>query len=135
MRVRPRQLLCLLALMVSLLTLAAPATPASAAPDPVNAKPAVVPALQKWQGRTLGLYGRVADQNGNKIDGLVNSVTGPSGSLQIVSQGLSTCAQGDLPAGDVHTCGMTGEAPPAPDPADRWRARHRPADDAPTTVC
>lgn len=52
MRVRPSQLLCLLAFMVSLLALAAPATPASAAPDPVNAEPAVVPALQKWQGRT-----------------------------------------------------------------------------------
>ncbi|MFF3788149.1 hypothetical protein ACFYY7_44055, partial [Streptomyces sp. NPDC001933] len=52
MRVRPTQLLCLLALMVCLFALAAPATPASAAPDQVNAKPAVVPALQKWQGRT-----------------------------------------------------------------------------------
>ncbi|MFF4829358.1 family 20 glycosylhydrolase [Streptomyces sp. NPDC001312] len=52
MRVRPRQLLCLLALMVSLLALAAPATPASADPVLVNVKPAVVPALQKWQGRT-----------------------------------------------------------------------------------
>ncbi|MFE7216947.1 hypothetical protein ACFY0A_28870 [Streptomyces sp. NPDC001698] len=49
---RPRQLLCLLALMVFLLALAAPATPASADPVPVNAKPAVVPALQKWQGGT-----------------------------------------------------------------------------------
>lgn len=52
MRVRPRQLLCLPASMVSLLALAASATPASAAPDPVNAEPAVVPALQNWQGRT-----------------------------------------------------------------------------------
>ncbi|MFE7329645.1 glycoside hydrolase family 20 zincin-like fold domain-containing protein [Streptomyces sp. NPDC057565] len=52
MRVRPGQLLCLLALMVSLLALAVPATPASADPVPVNGKPAVVPALQKWQGST-----------------------------------------------------------------------------------
>ncbi|MFV5995810.1 hypothetical protein ACNPQM_26120 [Streptomyces sp. NPDC056231] len=51
MRVRPRPLLCLLALMVSLLALAAFATPASTAPDPVNAQPAAVSALQKWQGR------------------------------------------------------------------------------------
>ncbi|MCW3844576.1 hypothetical protein ONA70_31305, partial [Micromonospora yasonensis] len=38
----------------------------------------------------LGFYGRVADQYGNKISGLTNSVTGPSQSLEIVSQGLST---------------------------------------------
>ncbi|TCC07896.1 discoidin domain-containing protein [Kribbella soli] len=38
----------------------------------------------------LGFYGRVADQNGNTVSGLANSVAGPSTSLQVVSQGLST---------------------------------------------
>jgi hypothetical protein len=54
----------------------------------------------------LGFYGRVTDQNGNKINDLVNSVAGPSGSLQIVSQGLSTddaihtsLPQGNMPTG------------------------------------
>ncbi|MBL1119695.1 discoidin domain-containing protein [Streptomyces sp. 110] len=42
------RLVCLL----SLLALAAPAAPASAAPASVNDKPAVVPALQEWQGGT-----------------------------------------------------------------------------------
>ncbi|MFF1917212.1 discoidin domain-containing protein [Streptomyces sp. NPDC058239] len=49
-----------------------------------------VPIAKDQNVAYLGFYGRVADQNGNKIDGLVNSVTGPSGSLQIASQGLST---------------------------------------------
>ncbi|MFJ7498093.1 Ig domain-containing protein [Streptomyces sp. NPDC097727] len=49
-----------------------------------------VPIAKDQNVAYLGFYGRVADQNGNEIDGLVNSVTGPSGSLQIVSQGLST---------------------------------------------
>ncbi|MEV0289930.1 discoidin domain-containing protein [Kribbella sp. NPDC050820] len=38
----------------------------------------------------LGFYGRVADQYGNQLGGLANSVTGPASSLEIVSQGLST---------------------------------------------
>ncbi|MFE1932649.1 discoidin domain-containing protein [Streptomyces sp. NPDC059474] len=38
----------------------------------------------------LGFYGRVADEAGNRIDDLVNSVTGPSEDLKIVSQGLSS---------------------------------------------
>ncbi|OME86064.1 hypothetical protein BK120_08725 [Paenibacillus sp. FSL A5-0031] len=38
----------------------------------------------------LGFYGRVADQNGNKISGLIQSVEGEAASLKIVTQGLST---------------------------------------------
>ncbi|MEH7304987.1 DUF7402 domain-containing protein [Neobacillus drentensis] len=38
----------------------------------------------------LGFYGRVADQNGNMINGIINSVEGDSGALSIVTQGLST---------------------------------------------
>ncbi|NOU70363.1 hypothetical protein GC098_02745 [Paenibacillus sp. LMG 31458] len=38
----------------------------------------------------LGFYGRVADQNGNKINGLVQSVKGAAAALEIVTQGLST---------------------------------------------
>ncbi|MFB7208869.1 putative Ig domain-containing protein [Streptomyces sp. NPDC056255] len=49
-----------------------------------------VPIAKDQNVSYLGFYGRVADRNGNRIDGLVNSVTGSSGSLQIVSQGLST---------------------------------------------
>ncbi|TYC20352.1 alpha-L-fucosidase, partial [Micromonospora sp. MP36] len=45
----------------------------------------------------LGFYGRIADQNGNTISGLANSVTGPSESLEIVSQGLSTADQTRAP--------------------------------------
>ncbi|MFF3958649.1 putative Ig domain-containing protein [Streptomyces sp. NPDC001890] len=49
-----------------------------------------VPTAKDQNVAYLGFYGRVADRNGNRIDGLVNSVTGPSERLQIVSQGLST---------------------------------------------
>ncbi|MFD8745741.1 putative Ig domain-containing protein [Streptomyces sp. NPDC059616] len=49
-----------------------------------------VPTAKDQNVAFLGFYGRVADRNGNTIDGLINSVTGSSGSLQIVSQGLST---------------------------------------------
>ncbi|MFF8917647.1 putative Ig domain-containing protein [Streptomyces sp. NPDC015032] len=49
-----------------------------------------VPIAKDQNVAYLGFYGRVTDQNGNKIDGLVNSVTGSSRSLQIVSQELST---------------------------------------------
>ncbi|WP_171629486.1 discoidin domain-containing protein [Paenibacillus plantarum] len=38
----------------------------------------------------LGFYGRVADQNGNKINGLVQTVKGEAAALEIVTQGLST---------------------------------------------
>ncbi|MCJ8012665.1 discoidin domain-containing protein [Paenibacillus sp. KQZ6P-2] len=38
----------------------------------------------------LGFYGRVTDQNGNKINGLVQSVEGDTNALRIVSQGIST---------------------------------------------
>ncbi|MFD0616154.1 discoidin domain-containing protein [Paenibacillus sp. GCM10027629] len=38
----------------------------------------------------LGFYGRVTDQNGNRINGIMNSVEGDAGSLKIVSQGLTT---------------------------------------------
>ncbi|NOU98881.1 galactose-binding domain-containing protein, partial [Paenibacillus planticolens] len=38
----------------------------------------------------IGFYGRVADQNGNKINGLVPSVKGEAAALEIVTQGLST---------------------------------------------
>ncbi|WP_193726735.1 discoidin domain-containing protein [Paenibacillus guangzhouensis] len=38
----------------------------------------------------LGFYGRVTDQNGNRINGIMNSVEGDASSLKIVSQGLST---------------------------------------------
>ncbi|NOU88642.1 hypothetical protein GC102_23220, partial [Paenibacillus sp. LMG 31460] len=38
----------------------------------------------------LGFYGRVSDQDGNKIDGLVHSVKGAAAALEIVTQGLST---------------------------------------------
>ncbi|MFE9066611.1 discoidin domain-containing protein [Streptomyces violaceusniger] len=48
MRCRLRLLACLL----FLLSFVAPAAPATAEPASVNVKPAVVPALQKWQGGT-----------------------------------------------------------------------------------
>lgn len=38
----------------------------------------------------LGFYGRVTDQNGNKINGLISSVEGETEALNIVTQGLST---------------------------------------------
>lgn len=48
-----------------------------------------VPVAQDKNVAYLGFYGRVTDQNGNKINNLVGSVTGPSETLKIVSQGLS----------------------------------------------
>ncbi|NUW46040.1 discoidin domain-containing protein [Nonomuraea rhodomycinica] len=47
-----------------------------------------VPVAQDKNVAYLGFYGRVADQAGNRIAGLVNSVAGPSDTLTIVSQGL-----------------------------------------------
>ncbi|WP_327241669.1 discoidin domain-containing protein [Streptomyces sp. NBC_01320] len=65
-----------------------------------------VPIAKDQNVAYLGFYGRVTDQNGNKLNDLVNSVAGPSGSLQIVSQGLSTddaihtsLPQGNMPTG------------------------------------
>ncbi|MFI7066971.1 discoidin domain-containing protein [Kribbella sp. NPDC050124] len=49
-----------------------------------------VPIAKDQNVAYLGFYGRVADQSGNAVSGLVNSVAGPSESLKIVSQGLST---------------------------------------------
>ncbi|MFI6741844.1 discoidin domain-containing protein [Nonomuraea sp. NPDC050451] len=47
-----------------------------------------VPVAQDKNVAYLGFYGRVADQVGNRIAGLINSVAGPSETLNIVSQGL-----------------------------------------------
>lgn len=62
-----------------------------------------VPIAKDQNVAYLGFYGRVADRSGNKINGLVNSVTGPSGNLQIVTQGLSTddAIETPLPKGDM----------------------------------
>ncbi|MEV6108060.1 discoidin domain-containing protein [Streptomyces sp. NPDC051940] len=49
-----------------------------------------VPVAKDQNVSYLGFYGRVADENGNRISDLANSVTGPSDDLQIASQGLST---------------------------------------------
>ncbi len=49
-----------------------------------------VPIAKDQNVAYLGFYGRVADQNGNMIDGIINSVEGDSDALSIVSQGLST---------------------------------------------
>ena len=49
-----------------------------------------VPIAKDQNVAYLGFYGRVADQNGNKVSGLVSSVAGPAESLRVVSQGLST---------------------------------------------
>ncbi len=49
-----------------------------------------VPVAQDKNVAYLGFYGRVADQAGNRVAGLVNSVEGPSENLRIVSQGLPT---------------------------------------------
>ena len=49
-----------------------------------------VPIAKDQNVAYLGFYGRVADQSGNAVSGLANSVAGPSESLKIVSQGLST---------------------------------------------
>ncbi|MFG1819384.1 discoidin domain-containing protein [Kribbella sp. NPDC049174] len=49
-----------------------------------------VPIAKDQNVAYLGFYGRVADQSGNAVNGLANSVAGPSESLKIVSQGLST---------------------------------------------
>ncbi|WP_326769400.1 discoidin domain-containing protein [Streptomyces sp. NBC_01591] len=56
-----------------------------------------VPIAKDQNVAYLGFYGRVTDQSGNRINDLVNSVTGPSGNLQIVSQGLSTDDSIDTP--------------------------------------
>ncbi|MER6949129.1 discoidin domain-containing protein [Nonomuraea sp. NPDC000554] len=58
-----------------------------------------VPVAQDKNVAYLGFYGRVTDQAGNRIDGLVNSVVGPSETLKIVSQGLSGDATKALPTG------------------------------------
>ncbi len=47
-----------------------------------------VPIAQDQNVAYLGFYGRVADQNGNKIDGLIHSVEGDTETLKIVSQGF-----------------------------------------------
>ncbi|MBL1120657.1 discoidin domain-containing protein [Streptomyces sp. 110] len=64
-----------------------------------------VPIAKDQNVAYLGFYGRVTDQNGNKINDLINSVTGPSKDLQIVSQGLSTDDSIDtpLPKGNMPT--------------------------------
>ncbi|MBP1965347.1 discoidin domain-containing protein [Paenibacillus aceris] len=51
----------------------------------------------------LGFYGRVADQSGNKINGLIQSVGGEADTLKIVTQGLSTedAIATPLPAGSM----------------------------------
>lgn len=49
-----------------------------------------VPVASDQNVAYLGFYGRVADQNGNKINGLVHSVEGEAEALTIVTQGLST---------------------------------------------
>ncbi|MCC3375937.1 discoidin domain-containing protein [Cohnella sp. REN36] len=62
-----------------------------------------VPVAKDQNVAYLGFYGRVADQYGNKINGLVQSVTGESNALEIVTQGLSTgdAIQTPLPANNM----------------------------------
>ncbi|MFI6724364.1 discoidin domain-containing protein [Streptomyces sp. R-74717] len=90
MRCRPRPLACLLSLFVSLLalTLAVPVAPATAEPAAVNARPTVVPALQKWQGGTgsfeLRRHSRIV-LAGRPGDGLRDQVAALPGELDQVA--------------------------------------------------
>ncbi|MCD5344908.1 discoidin domain-containing protein [Agromyces sp. S2-1-8] len=53
----------------------------------------------------LGFYGRVGDQDGNRIDGIVSSVNGPSEELKIDTTGLKSAGKGGkgLPAQQLPT--------------------------------
>ncbi|GMX63724.1 hypothetical protein Elgi_32210 [Paenibacillus elgii] len=62
-----------------------------------------VPIAKDQNVAYLGFYGRVADQSGNKINGLIQSVGGEADTLKIVTQGLSTedAIATPLPAGSM----------------------------------
>lgn len=54
-----------------------------------------VPVAQDQNVAYLGFYGRISDASGNRIDGIVSSVSGPSKELQIDTQPLESRSAGE----------------------------------------
>lgn len=62
-----------------------------------------VPIAKDQNVAYLGFYGRVGDENGNRIDGVVTSVSGPSKKLQIDTQSLDSKGKDSLPGNVLPT--------------------------------
>ncbi|KRC61847.1 hypothetical protein ASE14_13710 [Agromyces sp. Root81] len=64
-----------------------------------------VPIAKDQNVAYLGFYGRISDESGNRIDGIVSSVSGPSKELQIDTQPLESPSAGEdsLPKGALPT--------------------------------
>ncbi|SIO07800.1 discoidin domain-containing protein [Agromyces cerinus] len=54
-----------------------------------------VPIAKDQNVAYLGFYGRISDERGNRIDGIVSSVAGPSDELQIDTQSLESRSPGE----------------------------------------
>ncbi|WP_406447772.1 discoidin domain-containing protein [Streptomyces sp. NBC_00876] len=106
MRCRLRRFACLFSLFVSLLalTLAVPVAPATAEPAAVNARPTVVPALQKWQGGAgsfeLRRHSRIV-LAGKQGDGLRDQVAALPSEIEQVSGRRSALSARSPQNGDI----------------------------------